>query len=390
MLLAALVLALAAPAAACPAPEAPDLTLGPADAPTTVRAWLDPIDPTSLVALVELRRLVADEGGRLRVEIDLARGDGRRQPPADRVRTWAIGLAARGRLEHGLREVARDGTERVVARLASARSRAQLAQDVGLPPGEHEPLVTDDCAADKLEANAAAVAQHYADNPASIRLPVFELPDLVFDDAPTLDRLRPELGRLGLSSRRDVPPPMTLPLKATSAIMRRPPLSGVTLGGTGLPHLFVVHARDEEDASLFMMLPTVLAARSQRPGQLAVQVVARGSSLGATELRHRLCAARILGREVAYIQVLASDPPSRERPPRDVVELLRALDKVPEKRCEDEVDPAQLDLPDGAWLDGLPRARAELANLETTLALLSRSRRPLAPIMSAGPSRRDD
>ena len=265
----------------------------------------------------------------------------------------------------------------MVSRLGTVQTRKALAADIGMDPDRHERLATASCLGRVLERNTNAVATHFAGNPMSIRLPVFELDDAVFDDAATLDRLRPELARHALSDR-DPPPPSTSPLpKATSAVMRRPELGGILLGGPALPHRFVLQARDEEDASLFMMLPTVLAVRRGRPGRLAVHVVARGSSLGAATLRHRLCAARILGREVAYLEMLASDPPARERPPRDVVALLRALDEVPEKRCEDEPDPAQLDLPDGQWLDGLPRARAELANLEGTLLLLDRAARPL-------------
>lgn len=369
----------------CAAPDpAADAFIGPADAPRTVQAWLDPTEPTSLLAWVELRRLVADERGRLRIDVNLARGDHRRQVQRDKIRRWAIGLAGMGKLGEALAAVDRDGHQRLIARLATPQTRAALAAELGVDAAAHDATLTDRCTQQKLDHNVDAVTAFSGGNSGTVRLPVFERGGAAFDDSPRLERLRPELGRDSLSPRLAPPAPATLPLQATHPGMRRPALGGILLGGPGLPHRFIVQARDEDDASLFMMLPLVLRARRQLPGRLSVHIVARGSSLGAAALRHRLCAAAILGREVEYVRVLAAPPPSRERPPHDVVQLLAALDGVKEKRCSDDPDPAQLDLPDGQWLDGLPRSRAELGNLGATIVLLQRSRRPLSLLWDTG------
>lgn len=358
-----------------------DVTLGPKAAPQSVQAWIDPLHATSLLTYVELRRLVADADGGLRIDIDIARGDGRREPPRDRVRTWALALARAGKLEHALREIARDGPARMMARLGTPAARMALAQDLAVDAALAPTPTGDRCVRAEFEHNTAALLAYFGGNPASLRLPVFLLASIPFDDAPTLDRLRPELGRAGLPLFRPAASAPTVPLQAIHADMRRPRVGGVVLGGLGLPHRFVMQARDEDDATLFMMLPAALKARRQRPGRLAVHVVARGSSTGAIVLRHRLCAARVLGMELAYLEHLGTPPPNRERPLPDVATLIETLDEVPQAACEDEPDPADLDLPDGQWLDGLPRARAELANLEATLALLARSQRPLTPLL---------
>jgi hypothetical protein len=166
---------------------------------------------------------------------------------------------------------------------------------------------------------------------------------------------------------------------AASERLRRPELEGARLGGVGLPHLFVLMARDEDDPNLFMLLPPVLDFRRDHPGTLTVQVVARGGSFGAQSLRHRLCAARRQGLVAAYVHHLASDPSTRHTDPA-VRDLLDTLDKVPVEACEDEVDPAELGLPDGGWLDGIPRTRSELEGIEATLDLLDTTTRPLSPL----------
>src|SRR5690606_9591937 len=118
---------------------------------------------------------------------------------------------------------------------------------------------------------------------------------------------------------------------------------------------------------------------------IAVHVVARGMSVGASVLRHRLCAARRLGRVVEYVRYLAEDPSRRRSTSAVDAALLQALDAVPEERCENEADPAELGLPDGGWLDGIPRTRSELESLETTLLLLGAAHRPLSPFLGTRP-----
>lgn len=352
-------------------------TIGDTEAAILVDAYLDASEPISLSTVAELRRIVADARGRVRVDLHLARGSGPTDPLRDDVRSFAAAMATRGRLERALRQVARDGHERVAARLGTAQTRRPLAADVDLAPDVLDRALADRCATEAIgDATAALERATPGEGPNLVRLPMLAIGGRPFDDNPSLERTRAELGRLGMRTTRVEPPPATSLVTATSALMRRPALRGMLLGGIGLPHRFVVQARDEDDANLFMMLPTVLDYRRQHPGKLAVHIVARGSSLGAAQLRHRLCAARLRGREVAYVEYLAADPARRERPSHDVVEMLEALDAVAERKCEEEPDPAELDLPDGAWLDGLPRGRAELANLDVTLRLLAAARRP--------------
>lgn len=381
---ATLVLSLGAAAPApAPAAAACDETavqvLGPAGAPTTVEAFLDPASALSWRSILELRRLVFDHGGEVSVALRWA-GTGH-QPQADRVRAFVASLAAAGHAEAALAVVARDGYERLHARLVSPAAHAALARELGVSVEAVVGALRDRCARRRVAEHSRHLREAFALEPdATARLPAFVLGDLAFDDGPTLDRLRPELGLEGVRRRnRDDPPPAgpAPVIEATSERMQRPPLGGILLGGPGLPHRFVVMARDEDDPTLSMALPPVLATRREDPGRLALHVVARGVSDGAERLRHRLCAARALGLEAAYVDVLARDALLRKAPGPGDQALLDALDGVPASRCEDEVDPVELDLPDGAWLDGLPRSRAELGSLPATLRLLDAAMRPL-------------
>ncbi|MBC8069165.1 MAG: hypothetical protein IAG13_12595 [Deltaproteobacteria bacterium] len=162
-----------------------------------------------------------------------------------------------------------------------------------------------------------------------------------------------------------------------------PPAGGLVLGGVGLRHRLLVMASSEDDANLFLSLPRALQHRADHPGQLSVHVLARGASLGATILRHRLCAARVIDRELDYARVLAAPPELRQQPDEDTSRLFHQLDAVPERACEDEPDPARANLLDGTWLDGLPRSPTELEDLAALLELSSASARPLAPWSAA-------
>jgi len=399
---AALVLALVpslwsgAPAPASPAcdeaPEAsnpsgpgkastPTLQLGAAAAPTTVDAYLDPASSQSWRAWLELRRLAFDHAGELRVLVHWADSGGGRQPQVERVRAFVAALAQRGHTEAALRVVARDGLERLHARLSDPPEHEALARELGVPVPVVVAALRDRCARQQVSEHGRRMREAFGLEPdAMARLPAFVLGELAFDDGPGLERLRPELGREGLRRRvledpAPVGPPPTI--EATSERMQRPALDGLLLGGPGLPHRFVVMARDEEDPTLFVVLPPVLALRYDAPGRMAVHVVSRGVSDGAERLRHRLCAARVLGLGPAYLDYLARDALLRQAPGPADNGLLEALDDVPAPRCADEVDPVDLDLPDGAWLDGLPRSRSELSTLDSTLRLLDAAGRPL-------------
>ncbi|HWB78141.1 MAG TPA: hypothetical protein VG755_24420, partial [Nannocystaceae bacterium] len=165
--------------------------------------------------------------------------------------------------------------------------------------------------------------------------------------------------------------------------LRVPPPGGIVLGGVGLRHRLLVMAQSEDDPNLFLSLPRALQYRADHPGELALHIVSRGQSLGATILRHRLCAARKIDRELDYARLLAAPPETRQRPDDDTAALIRALDAVPEELCENEPDPARANLPDGTWLDGLPRSPTELEDLAALLKVSSATTRPLAPWSSA-------
>ncbi|MCA9712452.1 MAG: hypothetical protein KDK70_41875, partial [Myxococcales bacterium] len=121
------------------------------------------------------------------------------------------------------------------------------------------------------------------------------------------------------------------------------------------------------------------------PARVAVHVVARGVSSGAEVLRHRLCAARRLGLSTAYLDYLGRDTLLRHADDAADQALLHALDEVPAKPCRKEADPVELDLPDGAWLDGLPRSRQEMETIDGTLRLLDAAWRPLDVVLVSPP-----
>lgn len=365
----------------CEPTDEPALRLGPESAPVTVAAFLDPASSLSWGTVLELRRLVSDQGGEVRIDLYLAGRGGPRHPHSARVRAFVTSLAARDQGQAALRVVARDGVERMHARLVDPGSHEALAQELGVSVATIAEALRDRCARRRVDERTERLFSTFdLQGGAVARLPAFVVGGQAFDDNPTLDRLRPELGRLGRRVRshedpRRAPPPA--PTETTSERMRRPPLPGVLLGGPGLRHRLVLMARDEDDPGLSIMLAPVLRTRRARPAQMAVHVVARGVSAGAETLRHRLCAARTKGLSAAYLDYLARDSLRRQgtHPTQD--RLLHALDQVPASECKGEVDPVDLDLPDGAWLDGLPRSRQEIETLDTTLRMLDVARRPL-------------
>ena len=370
--------------ASCPEDAAgPIVHLGPADAPTTIEAFLDPVDAGSLLAWLELRRLVADLRGSARVSVSFVRALGGTEPRADEVRAWVVALARRGHLLPALRLVARDGEDRLYMRLHAPEEAEALARELGVaePPSAQAMR----CGWQHvLEATRTLPLRQVAGRSVVYRLPMFVIDELTFEDSPILDRLRWEIAKQGprLREARDRSAPIVPQPKAASDRMRRPPLRGSLLGGSGLPHRFVLMASDEDDALLETLLPLVLEFRRHNPGVLAVHLVARGTSIGGQRLRHRLCAARRLGLDLDYARFLALKPATRRFPTPTQESLLERLDAVDEESCAEEPDPGELGLPDGGWLDGIPRNRNEVENLEVTLRLLDAASRPLSPVLS--------
>ncbi len=383
MLTAALLLALAPgpTAAACPSPEEAGLRLGARTAPVQVEAFLDPSSPHTWRAWLELRRVIADSAGEAEIRVHWAGTDDARRPRIDRVRAFVAALAMRGHTGPVLRAVARDGLDRFHARLVDPASHEALGQELGVPTATVAEALADRCARTAVQQSTQRLRQlSVADSSAVLRLPSFVIDRLTFEDGPALERLRPEIGQAAQRRRTyEVPPPpgQTPAVQATSDRMQRPRLRGLLLGGPGLPHRFVVMARGEDDPTLYVVLPPVLAQRHLRPGHMAVHVVSRGASSAAELLRHRLCAAQSLGLGSAYTDYLARDALLRQGSSPIDERLLAELDAVDRSECADDPDPVDLDLPDGAWLDGLPRSRAELSTLDGTLQLLDAAWRPL-------------
>ncbi len=373
-----------APTTTCAPDDTVAARLGPAQGPAAVHAYLDPADHDALRTWVGLRAL-ATERPDLAIDVHLAEPNPDDDPQRAKVRAWAWVGARRGHLTALLRLLAADDWEWVAARVHTKAGRAELAARLHVDAAQA--WAPTQCAHDHVVADGEAVAEHFRrfGNPV-FRLPVFVIDDVVFDDPPGLARVRTELARRGERARDAIDPRLRAPapsLKATSARMRRPAIDGVLLGGPGLPHRFVLMARDDEDPNLSMLLPPLLQYRVDNPGQLSITIAARGSSIGAMALRHRLCAADRLGLTMAYVKVLTLPLPRDKtaRPP-DVQALIKRLDDYPAPECAGQTDPAQLDLPDGAWLDGLPRTRAELGNLPATLLLLDAATRPLEPFVA--------
>lgn len=366
----------------CPDEAAAALALGPADAATKLDAFIDPASPQALVTWIELLRIVGEREPELRIDVWLVRPLGPIEPRGERVRRLAWAAARSDRLPAVLRQVARTGPEYVAAALGGPTRRKALATALGIGTDTLDAMMSDRCDPERIDlASAKVLDLGRGATLGLVRLPAFALGELVFDDGASLERVRPELARepMRRALRRRAVAPTPPDARPRAERLRVPPPGGIVLGGVGLRHRLLVMAQSEDDPNLFLSLPRALQFRADHPGELAVHIVARGQSLGATILRHRLCAARKLDRELDYARLLAAPPETRQRPDDDTVALQRALDQVPEELCENEADPARANLPDGTWLDGLPRSPTELEDLAALLKASSAATRPLAP-----------
>jgi hypothetical protein len=370
-------------------PRGPTIVIGSDDAALRVEAFLDPAATTAHASWVELRRVVGESRGGVRVDLRLVRPAGAFDPRADRVRRFAVAAARLGALDPALRLVAREGHERLDVRLRQASEREALARALGVAVGRLGEALGDPCLAALLDAATTRANQAWKQAAlGSIRLPAYVLGDRVFDDGAALASLRPELGREPMRRARALhaAPAAAPEAKPRAARLRVPPRGGLRLGGVGLPHRMVLMAESEDDESLALTLPRLLAYRSEHPGVVSVQILARGSSLGATELRHRLCAARRRDRELDYARVLAVPPALRRDPSPAISELLAELDEVAESECDEEPDPATRGLPGGIWLDGLPRSLGELEDVSALVRLTEAWDRPLSLVWSPAPA----
>ncbi len=364
--------------------EAP-VQLGSQGAPTQVDAFIDPTSTEALGAVLELRRMVGERAGEVSVQVHWTHLGIRLDPRADRVRLWVAAMAARGHTLPALRAVRRDGVDRTYVRLSTAHGRASLAQSVGLDPGGFDAVADEMCHGPLMERTRLMVAERMADRGTAVfRLPVFIVDDLVFEDSGLLDRLRPVLARRGSRARvtsERAPAPIP-PAKGASPRLMRPDLRAGALGGPGLPHAFVVMAREEDDPALFNLLPPVLAYRREHPGEVSVSIVSQGLGL-QKGLRGRLCAAQRRGLLPAYVHWLSEDPSMRAIDPASDP-LLAILDQEVAGEPPCDLDPREDEesLPNGGWLDGVPVTRADLESIGPALTRARATRRPLAPLLA--------
>ncbi len=387
----ALALALA-PAAASPA-DAPacresHLQIGRTAARTQVQAFVDPTSSAALGTMLELRRLVGERPGEVSVQLHWTHLGIRLDPRADRVRLWVAAMAAQGQALAALRTVRRDGVDRTYVRLGTAHGRASMAKALDMGAAQFDAIAEQRCHGAAMERTRRHVAQRMEDRGTAVfRLPVFIVDDLVFEDSGLLDRLRPVLSRRRSRARTaaERPPAPIPPAKGASPRLLRPDIRGQPLGGPGLPHTFVVMAREEDDPALFNLLPPVLAYRREHPGELSVYVVSQGLGL-QKGLRGRLCAAQQQGLLPAYMHWLSQDPSMRGSDPA-TEPLLATLDAAPnadDAAPECDLDPreAEESLPNGGWLDGIPVTRADLEGIGPALERALTTRRPLAPLLA--------
>lgn len=371
----------AAPGPGCPDAPEPAVRIGAADATTRIEVFLDPAASTALGSWLELRRIAA-ERDELQIAVWFARPLGPFDPRTERVRRFVLAASRAGRTTRALRQVALLGAERMAARIEDQAERGRLAADLDLTPAVLARVRADRCDDVRLtDASARLIERSRDATMGIIRMPAIVLGPLVFDDAPGLDRVRAELDRepLRQSLRRRAATPVNVELRPSAERLRVPPAGGLVLGGLGLRHHLVITSTSEDDAVLFLGLPRALAHRSEHPGELAIHLFARGESLSATTLRQRLCAAGLLHRELDYVRLLAGSPESRRSPDPDTQALLAELDGVAEARCADAVDAVREQIPEGIWLDGLPRSPTELEDIVSHLRASRAGSRPLAP-----------
>ncbi len=380
MLWSLLALALTAAAPSC----APSIVeLGAPQAPQVVDAYIDPTSSATLGTVLELRRWIAERPGEVVVRLHWTHLGIRLDPRADRVRRWIAAMASAGHLLPALRVTQRDGVDRIFVRLGTAAGRAALAKALGVAEAEHERLAAQRCHDAQMQTARRAVRKEMGEQGTAVfRLPVFVLDELAFEDAGLLDRLRPAVGRQRsrLRARRARPPAPFPESRASSDRLIRPEVRAPALGGPGLPHTFVLMARDEDDPALYSLLPPVLAYRHAHPGTVSIRIVARGVGL-EHGLRQRLCDADRKGLLPAYVQALSREPSLRNSDPatRDLLDAIDATDGGP--ACDLDPDDAEESLPDGGWLDGVPMTRNELQNLGGMLQLLEATDRPLDAVL---------
>jgi len=380
-----------APAPRCVAPA--EAGLGPVGAPVQMTAFIDPLAPGALALWLELRRLVSDFRGELRVQVEPITTVMVRDPATEGLLRWFVAASDIGLQEAALRLIDRDGRERLALRLGRPDGAAVLAADLGKSADAIRP---DACSDQRIEAGRRALrAQQQRAGGYLGRPPLFALSErLAIEDNGGLERVRGEVARelqLLRGGRRPGARGSYPPLRSgvSQRLIRPPAAAGMIVGGVGLPHRLVVFVEHDEHPNLGNLGP-VLEYRRRNPGALAIQVIARGTTAAARQLRLRLCAAQHLGLELEYLRRLARDPMARWTGMMEAVPLVQRLDEAAEAhKCglaEPELEPGPSGprgLPDGAWLDGTAVGQADLDAIGVRIIGLEAAQRPLDAVFSA-------
>ncbi|WAS98402.1 hypothetical protein [Nannocystis punicea] len=393
--------ALAAVLLAAPAVRVQDcaplaLHVGPVDAPLAISAFLDPFASTTFGLWLDLRRLVADHEGLVGVRVVPIATTMVENVGDTRILRLLLGAGVRGRQEAALRVLDRDGRDRLAVRLADPAARAVLAGELGLSPEDLALILDDGCIDAAVRAGKAELQRlHQAAGGYLGRPPIFVVGQAAaFEDGVGLERVRGELAREGqrIRGNRPLVRPVMAPRRGVSQRLMRPPVqAGMLVGGVGLPHRLVVFAEHDEHPN-FSLLAPVLEFRRHNPGVLAVQVIARGTTTGARQLRVRTCVAEKLGLQLEYLRILAREGEGARREPRSAAaaDFIARLDEAPEAQTcelgepELERGPGGITaLPEGVWLDGAAVGQSDLDALAARLAGADAAQRPLDAVFSA-------
>lgn len=389
-----------ATATTCAVDQAAD-SLGPRGAPIVVGYYFDPAESDNFATWLELRQLVADAGGRLRVDLLPVRSSGLDALHRDPVRTWFIAAATLDRSERALRILVRDGQERVETRIARPDQHEALAAELKISPDALSRALQDPCHDRRLEANTRAYRSELARAGGRLaRPPIFTVAgETAVDKQSSLHSMitrahnklhapQPALKHRPRPPRRGVSPRVIYP----------PSDAGLLVGGVGVPHRLVYFIHPEPTPRLGRLKP-VLEYRQANPDRLSIQIIVRGSNATAELLRRRFCAAERLGVELELLRVLAELPNGAEADPRAAAEVLfRKLDNAPELDSCDVSEPtlpsnddqSLPQLPEGIWLDGaVVNSTSDLELIDVRLREIEASADPLDLVFSLIPESDD-
>lgn len=371
--------------------------LGPAEAATLLRVYIDPTAPETnpLKTWLEVRRIAGERAGDLRVELVPSRG-GRNDTDAvsDSVRLWFMAVASLGRAEEALRLLDRQDWLRIAADLSSPEGQLRVARELDLDAAAVEARlagVPGACLRRSLDRASNRLAQQTMGQLATLVGVVDRDGREQFADIDLeLTELRTKIDRLTTvpgfvdQSVGFIPfmAPIAPGIGTSSRFDATFPNTGVLVGGDALPHRLVIFVEDEEHGRLPDWLMPAMKFRTAYPGRLSVQLIAAGVGSRAIGLRRRLCAARTLGLEVEYLLHLAEPSAVRRLHETELYDLLqpvadsdRCSDSEPLESSDDEAalqagSPrrgSDFGHPRGAWLDGRPVNPSDLDALEWQL-----------------------